>query len=463
MFVRFRFLILVILVIALPVFAQSGEPGVGDSLYPGFGNGGYDVSHYTLDLTVDPDANTIDGRAVIDATATQDLSSFNLDLIGFEIGSLTVNGAPADFSREGQELTITPAEPLANGATFSVEIAYSGMPEEVTSVAIPVLTGWVNYGDGVFVLSEPDGAANFYPVNDHPLDKATYTLRVTVPQPYRVAMNGVLTDFADHGDTTTTTTEVDQPMASYLTTINIAEFDLVEDASASGVPIRNYFEVSVTPEQRAYFDRQPEMIDYFETLFGAYPFDVYGVVVVDTETGSALESQTLSIFGTDTLAGDETELTVAHELVHQWIGDAITLSDWSDIWLHESWATYGEGLWIEHDGGTDALNEWIESVFDYVSADLAYLVPPGKPLADDLFNGGVYYWGALALHALRLEVGDIAFFEIARIWIAENQYGNTSTEEFIAVVNAVTDEDYTAFFDAWLYSGELPEVREKQD
>ena len=177
----------------LGVPAKAGSSGLGDSLYPGFGNGGYDVAHYTLDITVN-DVSTSDLTAIvtIEASATQDLLSFNLDFLGFDIDEIKVNGASADFSRKGQELTVTPLKPLVENQPFTVEIHYNGSPQEMQSVALPVQTGWVTVDRGSFVLSEPDGSANFYPVNDHPLDKATYTFLVTVPNPMEVAANGDL-------------------------------------------------------------------------------------------------------------------------------------------------------------------------------------------------------------------------------------------------------------------------------
>ena len=131
---------------------QPGAPGIGDSLYPGFGNSGYDAQHYNLDLNVsDVDTSTLNGIATIEAKATQDLSSFNLDFIGFTIDGITVDGKPAEFSRDGQELTITPAEPLYTDDTFTIEVKYNGSPEQITSVAIPVPTGWVIFDGGSFV------------------------------------------------------------------------------------------------------------------------------------------------------------------------------------------------------------------------------------------------------------------------------------------------------------------------
>ena len=446
----------------IPPTPAPGAPGIGDSLYPNFGNGGYDVLHYTLDLTVeDVAASNLDAVVAIEAKATQALSSFNLDLIGFAIESITVNDELAAFERAGQELTVTPAQSLATGETFIVQVTYSGAPEEVNSVAGEGLVGWVAYEGGTFVLSEPDGAANFFPLNDHPLDKAAYTLRVTVPKPFEVAANGTLQETVDQGDRTTFVWEMRDPMAGYLTTINIGEFDLETEQSPQGTPIRNYYPLGLAEEYRQLFSRQGEMLDFYSEIFGDYPFEVYGSIVIDTEMETALESQTLSIYGTDMLDLEDvpsTEQLIAHELTHQWFGDSVSLADWGDLWLNEGFATYAEGLWVEHTEGAAALDEWVSDTYRYVAESGGELIPPGDPPADDLFNEGVYCRGALTLHALRLEVGDEAFFEIAQTYHERHQGGNARTEDFIAVAEEISGEELDAFFDAWLYAPEMPPI-----
>jgi aminopeptidase N len=441
---------------------QPGAPGAGDSLYPNLGNGGYDVQHYTLDLTVNDIATSaLSGKAIIEARATQNLSSLNLDFIGFEITSLMVNGAPADFERSKQELTLTPSTPLIEGEPFTVEVQYQGVPGEMDSIAIPIQTGWITFDGGSFVLSEPDGAASFYPVNDHPLDKATYVFRVTVPEPFEAAANGVLTETIDNGETTTFTFEARDPMASYLATINIDEFDLETSQSENGVPIRNYYPTGSMEEMRKPFERQGEMIDHFSDLFGAYPFEVYGALVIDFEFGAALETQTLSIFSKamiDTRRPEGSESVVAHELAHQWFGDSVSLADWRDIWLNESFATYAQGLWTEHTQGREALDEWIKRVYAFVLEERESMSPPGEPPANRLFNAGVYYWGALCLHALRLEVGDETFFEILKTYHERFANVNARTADFIAVAEEVSGKELMAFFDSWLYSEELAPI-----
>jgi aminopeptidase N len=437
---------------------------LGDSLYPGFGNGGYDVTHYLLDFTIhDVSTSNLTAVVIIEATAAQDLASFNLDFIGFDIDSIAVNSAEADFTRKGQELTIAPLKPLSEGEAFTVVVRYSGSPEEMQSVALPVQTGWVIVDGGSFVLSEPDGSANFYPVNDHPLDKAAYTFRVTVPKPFEAAANGLLIETADKGDATTFVFDAPDPMASYLATINIDEFDIETMESESGIPIRNYYSTGLDADFHKPFARQGEMIDYFSGLFGPYPFEVYGSLVMDAEFGSALENQTLSIFGIDMVDTEDvegTELTVAHELAHQWFGDSVSVADWSDIWLNEGFATYAEALWLEHSAGPEARDEYIKYLYEDMLEYQEQGNLPGDPPAGDLFNASVYEWGGLTLHALRLEVGDEAFFGILKTYHDRYKNGNAATEDFVSVAEEVSGMELGEFFNNWLYSGTLPPMPE---
>src|SRR3954453_17977928 len=158
-----------------------GSPGSGDPFFPLAGNGGYDVSHYGLTLDYTPSTDRLAGTDVITARATQDLSRFDLDLRGFTITQLLVNGVAATFSRDGQELIVTPRNGIRSGTTFTVSVGYAGVPEVITDPDGSI-EGWVPTSDGAFVVAEPQGSPGWYAVNDSPRDKATFDFAITVPE-----------------------------------------------------------------------------------------------------------------------------------------------------------------------------------------------------------------------------------------------------------------------------------------
>jgi hypothetical protein len=214
----------------LPGSALAGEPrftpgaaGVGDPYYPLDGNGGYDVQHYLLDLSYDPATDNLAGSATIDAKATQNLSRFNLDFDGLTVRSIKVDGRPADWNRDNGELIVQPARGLRDGAAFNVVVRYDGVPQTLDEFG---LSGFIHTDDGAIVAGQPHGAATWFPVNDHPSDKAAYTIKLTVPRGLQAISNGVLEDRHTNGDWTTWTWEAKEPMASYLVTAAIGKYNV---------------------------------------------------------------------------------------------------------------------------------------------------------------------------------------------------------------------------------------------
>ncbi|MDB5073836.1 MAG: putative metallopeptidase [Chloroflexi bacterium] len=354
----FTLTLLAVLLTAGTVQAQAGATpgamGIGDPYYPTLGNGGYDVRHYTLDLAVDMQRKTIAATTTIDAVATQNLSRFSLDFTGYSINRLTLGGTPAPYSRRGRKLVITPAHPLPAGAHFTVAVRYSGMPRPLAqttslSVGTPTL-GWNNYGRGVYIASEPNGAEDWFPANDHPLDKASYTFHITVATPWVAVANGLLQSTVTHGATTTYTWQERFPMASYLAEIAIGHFALRQSVGPHGLPIRSYYPSAVANQGQALFSQVPAMIAYYESILGPYPFEAYGVVMADVDFNWGMENQTLALFSRDLLLfnKDRAQEGIAHELAHQWFGNSVSLKDWRDIWLNEGFATYLSWLWLEH-------------------------------------------------------------------------------------------------------------------
>ncbi len=437
----------------LPIaFAQQpGADGLGDRLYPRLGNGGYDVQHYSINLAFTPESKAIAATAVLEAVALLDLASFNLDLYELTVDSVRVNGISAAFRREEAELVISPAQSIAAGAAFQVAVAYGGVPQPIVDRAVPfVKLGWQEWDDGYFAaVSQPSGSMNWFPCNNHPLDKATYTLRITVPRPLTAVANGVLSEtIANDDGTRAFVWEMEQPMASYLAIVAIGDFVAVRDDSGA-VPIRNFFPARASDASIAGYDVTRDIMVWLSDMLGPYPFAAYGVVAVPGFP-AALETQSISIFG----ASGADELVVLHELLHQWFGNSVTLSQWSDIWLHEGFAAYFMALWLEKRLGASAYEDMIRQNFAIGDS----LPAPSEPEQSQLLSPSVYSRGALVLHALRSEVGEETFFEILRTFYSENAYGNVSTADFIAVAEVLSERELDELFDAWLYGARIPDL-----
>ncbi|NTU84431.1 MAG: M1 family metallopeptidase [Chloroflexales bacterium] len=447
--------------------------GIGDSYYPLEGNGGYDAQHYTIDLAVDFGTNTLSGASTMQALATSDLASFDLDFLGLDVSAVMVNGADAIFSRSGQELKITPASPITAGGTFSVTVAYAGVPQPYPDPALelfPATTGWKKWGDSVIAaVGQPDGSMAWFPSNNHPSDKATYTFRITVDDPQVVVANGVLREIIPvDADTSTYVWEMAEPMATQVAMVAIGEFERFDSKAPNGVPIRNYFLKGTSQTVIDSFDVTDDMMVFVSSILGDYPFAEYGSLIVpEFINRSALETQTLSVFDDYAPDGPD-QLTMVHELAHQWYGNTLSVGDWSQLWLHEGFARYFEALWLEKTQGVEAYNANIRTQYETqlgygvqmaasqgVAPKPGQVIPPVNPGLRIIFLP-TYTGGSLALHNLRMEVGDEAFFKILRTFYEEHRKKPVVTADFIATAEKVAGRDLGAVWDTWLYDDTVP-------
>ena len=445
-------LITVVLALAAALPAQAagggggsgfGSPGLGDPFFPLAGNGGSDVGPYGLALDYTPATGNLDATAVIQARATQSLARFDLDLRGFDVTRLLVDGRPASYRRAGQELIVTPRRALQHGADFTVLVRYAGVPEVITDPDDSI-EGWVPTADGAFVVGEPQGAPGWFPANDNPQDKATFDMAITVPDGLTALGNGALAGRFSHGGRTTWVWHEGDPMATYLATATNGRFTLTQ-TRVGGIPVYNAVDPTLAAELGPLLDEVPDIVRFFSALYGPYPFNAAGAIVDDApDVGYALESQTKPNFA---FVPDET--TLVHELAHQWFGDAVTLRQWPDIWLHEGFAEWSEWIWAERHGGPTAQQSF-EEVFNDDDPAI-WDPPPGRvPSAAELFSDSVYDRGAMTLQALRVEVGDATFFRILREWFAKHRYGNATTADLIALAERDSHRNLRGFFRLWL-------------
>lgn len=429
---------------------------MGDPRFGELGSADLDVEHYAAELRYEPADRTLHGIVTVRGQVTRSVSEIALDLAGPHVDSVRSPSATLSWEQLGNELLVDLGDPVRAGGSFEVTVAYSVGVRPLT-VFDADAAGVFASGDGLWSVNEPAGARTWLPVNDHPTDKATWSFAVSVPDGSTAVSNGELVGSASAGGRTVWRWEQAEPMASYLIVLLVGDYELVDaGTSRTGVPLHHAVlaEAAAAGEGlAAYTDVTDEQLTFFAGLFGPYPFDRYGLALTDSVPGLAMETQGLALFSAGDLDGSlgtYQQLLLAHELAHQWFGNAVSPATWNDIWLNEGLATYGEWLWLEHAGLAD--------VEQLAAEALAGLPPGGGPVGApvDLFGGWSYDGGAAAVHAIRRTIGDAVFFPALAGWVAEHLDGTASTGDLRAHLEAASGDDLGALFGDWVDADRLP-------
>ncbi|MFE2941568.1 M1 family metallopeptidase [Streptomyces sp. NPDC059255] len=439
---------------------QAAAPDT-DPYFPAHGDTRYRIHRYELALAYRPTANRLSGTARLSGVADRGpLREFSLDLADFRLNRVTVDGRTTHYTHRGGKLRIRPERTLEAGAAFTVEVHYAGNPAPIRSHWGGL--GWEELTDGALVASQPIGAPSWYPCNDRPGDKASYQISLTAPSPYTVVVGGRLLTRTTRASSTTWVYEQPAPTSSYLVGVSIGRYETVPFTSRASssdarrpVPQTAYVPARLVPEFTTDFARQPQMMKYFEDVFGPYPFNEYAVVVADEELDVPVEAQGLATFGTNHLDGQGgSERLVAHELAHQWFGNSLTVADWRHIWLNEGFAKYAEWLWSEHAGGptVQILAARAHAHLRQHRQDLR-LADPGRRL---MFDDRLYARGGLAVHAVRCALGEDPFFRMLKGWTTIHRHGLVTTTDFAAHAQQYTARPLGPVIDAWVRQSVLP-------
>jgi aminopeptidase N len=424
----------------------------------------YRVERYELDLDCALGSNRLSGRAVLRCVALEDLQQIVLDLVGLKASKVLVDGKKAPkFGVRGEHLVITAKERLKPGQAFTVDVRYDGNPRPRRGLWGEV--GWEELTDGVLVAGQPNGAASWFPCNDHPRHKSSYLISVTTDDNYRAICNGRLISRSRKSSRETWVYEQLEPMPTYLATVQIGRYELLPlggdgrataEHRAPAVPQYAAVTAPMAAEALEGLARQREMMRTFVDCFGPYPFQEYTAVVAEDELEIPLEAQTLSIFGRNHMSLEwESQRLIAHELSHQWFGNSLTVSSWKDIWLHEGFACYAEWIWSEEAGVLD-VSARAKAAWQKLDGEAKDLMV-GDPGPKLMFDDRVYKRGALALHAVRTACGDEAFFGLLRQWTTDFKHGSVSTADFVATADrCVPGLDCASVLEPWLYRRALP-------
>ncbi|WP_339096876.1 M1 family metallopeptidase [Deinococcus sp. VB142] len=436
--------------------AAQSVPSVGDSLFPELGQRGLDVQHYDLRLTVpQPGQPQLSAEVTLTLSTREPLRQLALDLLGPRVSAAQWNGQAVAFSQQGAKLLVTPARPLLPGQQARVHLVYAvtgeqGQPSQ--NYGLPFRPGWQSVPDGNANFSEPDGTRTFLPSNDHPSDPATFRVQVTVPEGYAAAASGLFVQQrAEAGGRQTFVFSQRTPIPTYALALLVGHLErqLAPDVQVAGQTVRrrDVYAAGLPPDQRVPAGETAEMLQVLSDWFGPYPFDLYGVAVLPG-LPLALETATLSTLP----PGSNRERVRLHELAHQWFGNRVTLGDWADSWLNEGFATYAELLWAEHQqqDTQTLLEDWYTRLTTRSSRPLRATQP------EQLFDETAYFRGALALHALRKQVGDDAFRAFLQEYMQTFSNRPATTAALLERVRSRLGQGAEATLRQWVEAAELP-------
>ncbi|MER6914139.1 M1 family metallopeptidase [Streptomyces sp. NPDC000594] len=434
--------------------------GIGDPLFPHLGNPGYDVLSYDLSFTYHG-ANTtpLDAVTRIEARATERLERVNLDFAHGTVASVEVNGLPADFGSADEDLVVQPVLPLEAGSRLHITVTHTSDPRGRDG-------GWVRTRDGLVMANQADVAHRVFPSNDHPADKAYFTVRVTAPSELTAVANGVRIGKRTDGATTTWAYRTRHPMATELAQVAIGTSVVPTREGPGGLPVRDVVPAKDATALEPWLAKTPAQITWMEEKVGAYPFENYGVLVADASTGYELETQTLSLFERRLFVNSPfpawyVDAIMVHELAHQWFGDSVTPRRWSDLWLNEGHATWYEALYAEEKSG-HTIEERLREAYRHSDQWRADGGPPAAPAPPrpgqkiSLFRPVVYDGSALVLYALRQTIGTEAFERLERAWVSRYRDATAGTDEFVRLASETAGRDLSGFFQGWLYGERTP-------
>ncbi|WP_405534374.1 M1 family metallopeptidase [Streptomyces sp. NBC_00075] len=446
--------------------AGPGPETLGDPVYPSLGNDGYRVSDYHLDLAYDATTKLVDGKATLRIRTTQALTRFSLDSLGLDIRSVRVDGRTATYEQVDEKLRITPARTLRKGTWTTVCVEYGADPRRVLSH-----TAWVATPDGFAVCPQPNSAHTVFPCNDHPVDKADFTFRLTVPNNLRGVASGALVRTESlSGDRTAYTYRSRSPIATEIVQITVGDYVIRDRQGPHGLPLRDVVPVARAEALEPALALTPNLVAWVEQRLGAYPFETYGLLPCNSDDPAAfdftgLETQTLTLYKPNYLLQEESKIGshMMHELVHSYFGNSVSPGTWADLWINEGHADF-YGLLYRYERG------WADSIgLTTMEARMKNTYargdqwrhdsgPVAAPNEANLFDSQRYLGGVLVLYALRQLVGEATFTAIERTFLDRYRGASATTENYISVASEVSGQDLSGFLRDWLYGTTTPRM-----
>lgn len=471
------------------VIEAEAEPEITERpRYNGSRERFFDLIHTKLDVRFNYDAMTMDGKAELTLkpyfystnTLVLDAKAFDIRLVGIK-GKSGISALK--YAYDGQQIVITLDREYTRRDTLRIWVDYTANPEKVEaegSAAIMSAKGlyFINpkgEEEGkptqIWTQGETEASSCWFPTIDAPNENTTQEITMTVPSKYVSLSNGLLVKSKDNGDGTRTDTWRQKlPHAPYLAMMAVGDFAIIKD-KWKNIDVDYYVEHDYAPFAKQIFGETPAMLDFYsDVLDYPYPWEKYAQVVVRDYVSGAMENTTAVIHGEflhrtdrELLDGDN-ERIIAHELFHHWFGDIVTCESWANLPLNESFATYGEYMWMEHRHGRAAadrhseeqMGQYFASAKQQGHVDLIRFNYEDK---EDMFDAHSYNKGGRVLHMLRKTIGDEAFYRSLSVYLKKHEYEAVEIHQLRLAVEEVTGQDMNWFFNQWFLDKGHPSLK----
>jgi aminopeptidase N len=444
-----------------------------------------DLVHTKLDVHFDYTNQFLNGKEWVTLKPHfYPTDSLRLDAKGMDIKQVSlVNGSqliPLKYTYDDHSILIKLDRNYLAKEQYTVYLYYTAKPNLLKvqgSAAINDAKGlyFINPDERapnkprqIWTQGETEASSAWFPTIDRPNQKTTAEISMTVLDNYVSLSNGALSNQQKNSDGTRTDTwKMDLPHAPYLFMMAVGDFKIYQD-KYNNIPVDYYLEPKYAPYAKDIFGKTPAMMDFYSKTLGVpYPWNKYAQIVCRDYVSGAMENTSATLHGEHVqktkreLLDDNQEGTIAHELFHQWFGDLVTAESWSNLTMNESFATFGEVIWREHDGGKDRgdksrfekLQSYLKSTKNGKSPTLARYHYHDK---EDMFDNISYAKGSLILYALKEQMGDEAFYQSLKKYLTDNSFKTGEPQQLRLAMEEVTGKDWAPYFNQWYYQGGHP-------
>ena len=428
--------------------------------------------HYLVNITLNDQLTEISSASArIDVRILKSTRVIDLDFGELTVDRVILNSKLLEFTHKDGVLLVALPEDAKTGAVVPLTVEYHGKPKDGLTLTKDKDGNPAAVGD-----NWPDRVHHWIPTLDHPSAKAPITFNITVPANQEVVANGKLekVETIATGQRTWTYTE-GVPIPPYCMIIAVGQFAKVEPVERAVTPLSYYVPLSERDLALKGFSPGGPVVDYFTNTVAPYPYEKLALIVGATRFGG-MENSSAIVFTSNLFSRATAPAigmsrkfgvpsnnlnVIAHEIAHQWFGDSVTESTWSDLWLSEGFATYFAALFVQRFEGEDAfrasMNNASLAVFAYEKKKLVPIFDRETENLMELLNANNYQKGAWVLHMLRSQLGDDTFFRGIRDYYTTHKNATASSEDLRAALEKASGKNLRSFFARWVYDSGHPQ------